>query len=356
MFVKNKIYNGKDGTQIGYQSSDSVITTDTPPGITAFRFAAGNPSWPPVFYPGFSGSLQEIRYWNTQLSESVFNDHVMNPLSIEGNSINSSPNELFFRAPLGSELDNSPLTSKFSIHPKATGSWATTSSFIPFHTPDYSSPYTQTFLPNTEYYFLDQPISGIKNRITDKVRFENNVVPNGDTLSPFRRVTQQTEASASYTENINLLEATFSPQNQINDDIIGQLGYFNLGDYIGDPRQRSSSLDYYPDLNNLSEDYFEKYLKNYDLVDFVRLIKFFDNSLFKMIKDFIPARTSLASGINIKQHLLERNKYPQPQLGIDTVVAKYPKSGSIIYNEPISKQKFINIWYNNASMERLCCF
>jgi hypothetical protein len=33
-----------------------------------------------------------------------------------------------------------------------------------------------------------------------------------------------------------------------------------------------------------------------------------------MIKDFIPARTSLASGIVIKQHLLERNKYPQPQV------------------------------------------
>ena len=33
-----------------------------------------------------------------------------------------------------------------------------------------------------------------------------------------------------------------------------------------------------------------------------------------MIKDFVPARTSLASGLVIKQHLLERNKYPQPQV------------------------------------------
>jgi len=41
-------------------------------------------------------------------------------------------------------------------------------------------------------------------------------------------------------------------------------------------------------------------------------MKFFDNSLFKMIKDFVPARTSLASGVVIKQHLLERNRYPQP--------------------------------------------
>jgi len=33
-----------------------------------------------------------------------------------------------------------------------------------------------------------------------------------------------------------------------------------------------------------------------------------------MIKDFVPARTSLTSGIVIKQHILERNKYPQPKL------------------------------------------
>ena len=92
------------------------------------------------------------------------------------------------------------------------------------------------------------------------------------------------------------------------------MGHFNIGDYIGDPRQRSSRSIIYPDLNNLSEDYFKKYIKQYDLVDFVRLIKFFDNSLFKMIKDFIPARTSLASGLVIKQHLLERDKYPQPQV------------------------------------------
>jgi hypothetical protein len=41
--------------------------------------------------------------------------------------------------------------------------------------------------------------------------------------------------------------------------------------------------------------------------------------LFKMIRDFVPARTSLASGIVIKQHLLERNKYPQPQIELENL-------------------------------------
>ena len=262
----------------------------------------------PRNFSGFSGSLQEIRYYTTQISQSVFKDYIMNPLSFEGNGVNSAPDQLIFRAALGSELD---ITTTSSIHPKVTGSWATTSSFI--SDSNFSFPSTPTYLKNTEYFFLDQPAVGIKNRITDKIRSENSTIP-GNTLSPIKSLSQTVEASASYTPNINYLEVAFSPQNQINDDIIAQMGHFNIGDYIGDPRQRSSNAVIYPDLNNLSEEYFKKYIKQYDLVDFVRLIKFFDNSLFKMIKDFIPARTSLASGLVVKQHLLERNKYPQPQV------------------------------------------
>jgi hypothetical protein len=70
----------------------------------------------------------------------------------------------------------------------------------------------------------------------------------------------------------------------------------------------------YPDLDRLRDAYFEKYIIAMMLVDFVRLIKFFDNSLFKMIKDFTPARTSLASGVVVKQHILERNRQRPAQV------------------------------------------
>jgi hypothetical protein len=302
LHAANKIYNGNDGTSIGYITS-SAINSGTWSTPTKAYFATSST------HEGFSGSLQEIRYYNQQISESVFKDYTMNPLSFEGNGINSAPNQLIFRAALGSELD---ITTSSSIHPKITGSYSNyTQSFS-----NYSSFYfnsTPSYSKNTEYFFLDQPAVGIKNRITDKIRSESNTLPSGSVLSPIRSLSQTIEASASYTPNVNYLEVAFSPQNQINDDIIGQLGHFNIGDYIGDPAQRFTGNNY-PDLNNLSEEYFKKYIKQYDLVDFVRLIKFFDNSLFKMVKDFIPTRTSLASGLVVKQHLLERNKYPQPQV------------------------------------------
>ena len=347
LFAANKIYNGNDGTQIGFKASSSITDSSASgswiSGSTshfADNFTAGST------YQNFSGSMQEIRYYNVALGTTRFYDYTMNPLSTEGNTVNSSPNELTFRAALASEgltsLENEIIT-QFgdfittqdgsiyiteqaggdiegnSIHPKVTGSWTPIPSFATSST--YNFDEGALFSPNREYFFLDQFPAGIKNRITDKVRFEDNALPaGGDSLSPFVRVTQNTEASASYTENINYLEVAFSPQNEINDDIISQIGYFNIGDYIGDPRQRSSSAQIYPDLNALSEDYFKKYTHNYDLTDFIRLIKFFDNSLFKMIKDFVPARTSLASGLVIKQHLLERNKYPQPQVSYENKI------------------------------------
>ena len=307
LYAGNKIYNGKDGTTIGYFSSSKAPADGWGvAGGTSF-FAKSRSG-----YSNFSGSLQEIRYYAPTINENVFKDYVMNPLSFEGNSTNSAPNELIFRADLGSELDISNILTGTSIHPKVTGSWDITSSFA--NNSNYIFNDTASYKLNRETFFLDQPAVGIKNRINDKIRFEDNVIPSGNTLSALRRIVQETENSSSYTNSINYLEAAFSPQNQINDDIIGQMGHFNIGDYVGDPRQRFEKDNKYKDLNNLSEEYFKKYIKNYDLKDFIRLIKFFDNSLFKMIKDFIPARTSLASGLVIKQHLLERNKYPQPEV------------------------------------------
>ena len=332
LYSGNKMYEGgENGTSIGFLASSSLFISDVSFKIPSTTYFGSGPiTVGTKVYNKFSGSFQEIRYYSKPINESVFKDFIMNPSSIEGNTLNSGADQLAFRLPLGNEL----YTRLNSIHPKVTGSWVTTSSF-PFNE---SAAYTSsipTFVPNTEYFYYDQPIAGIKNAIADKIRVENNVIPEGDILSPFMSLSQQANISQSYTANTNLLEVAFSPQDEVNDDINSSLGYFNIGEYIGDPRLRSSSAESYPSLDALRDSYFQKYTKNYNLVDFVRLIKFFDNSLFKMIKDFVPARTSLASGIVIKQHVLERNKYPQPQVDTNSTIAKYAKSGSIIWNEPI---------------------
>jgi hypothetical protein len=337
LYAKNKIYIGEDASYIGFQASSSIQEVNTLwAGATTSTFASGSNEY-------FSGSLQEIRYYKPALSESVFNDYVQNPLSSEGNTLNSSPLDLAFRASLGAELNSGSLE---SVHPKITGSWIVTQSFA--SDSDFAYNTTPIFVPNTEYIFLDQPAAGIRNRITDKVRIGNQILPEGSNqvLSQYVSIEQQTPLSQSFTPDVNSIEAAFSPQNEINDDIIEQIGYFNLGEKIGDNRYnfytRSTNSDYnsftrneevpyrtdYQDLTQFSREYFEKYTSNYDVFDYVRLIKFFDNSLFKMIKDFVPAKSSLSSGVVIKQHLLERSRYPHVKVNPTTKIARVQGTGS----------------------------
>jgi hypothetical protein len=266
----------------------------------------------------FTGSFQEIRYYTQPLSSEDFDDYVMNSNSIESSEF------LAFRASLGGEL----YTSSISIHPKITGSWALTSSFASNSIFNISS--GGKYVPNTEIHYYDQVPAGIQNAISQKVHQQNivlpyssndNNIPNNNVLSPFISVQQSPSVSQSYTRDIDYVEVGFSPQNEINEDINDELGYFNIGEFIGDPRQVSSSAVSYPDLDALRDSYFRKYTKDYQEWDYIRLIQFFDNSLFKTVSDWVPARASLAAGIIIKQHLLERNKYPVPQAEISTSIA-----------------------------------
>jgi hypothetical protein len=318
LYAGDKLYyDGYDGNQIGFLKSSSVTSINHDWSSSAFIYFSYPADIKGAQYSYFTGSLQEIRFWSKTGSVEAFKDFIMNPSSIDyWDEENKYADYLAFRLPLGNEL----YTEASSSHPKITGSWATTSSFQSnvFGTNNASFNIQNTFLPNIESFFYNQPIAGIKNRVTDKIQIVSSSYPwtnisknPGTVLSQYRSLEQTYPSLGSETPDINLLEVAFSPQNEINNDIVSSLGYFNIGEYIGDPRQITSSN--YPDLNKLSNDFFQKYFASYDLFDYIRLIKYFDNSLFKMIQDFVPARTSLASGVVIKQHLLERNKYPQPQ-------------------------------------------
>jgi hypothetical protein len=317
IFAKNKIYSGYDGKQMGFEASASVSSSNWyPTDQTLFLSHPGSLTLFGKTYRPFSGSFQELRLYKTKLNESVFDDFVMNPHSIEGNELegDNSYNSLIFRAPLGSVLESNLSASRISIHPSIniTQSFGATTSSI------YTLSGFYTFIPNREVYYYDQFPAGIKNIISNKVSHDNTIVPEGDTLSPYISIQQNYPISESYTRDVNYVEVGFSPQNEINEDIISQLGYFNIGNYIGDPRQLvNKKTNQYVDFNKLRDDYFKKYNRPFALGDYIRLIKYFDNSLFKLIKDFVPARTSLATGVIIKQHLLERNRYSPAQVDFE---------------------------------------
>jgi hypothetical protein len=151
-------------------------------------------------------------------------------------------------------------------------------------------------------------------------------------------------ATLQYYQNDNRLNSTnievgFSIADILNDNITSSLGYFNIDNLIGNPNDQYSSS--YAPLVSASNAYFSSYTQPHSVWEYIRLIKYFNNSLFKTIKDFVPARTNLRSGIVVKQHLLERNKYPQPQVSWEDVTL----SGSVYSQQkwdPVSQSLYMS--------------
>ena len=132
------------------------------------------------------------------------------------------------------------------------------------------------------------------------------------------------------------LEIGFSPSDKVNNEITSSLGVFNIDQLVGSPGYMYSSS--YEPLVSASNAYFSSYTQPNSVWEYIRLLKFYNNSLFKLIKDFVPARANVSTGIIVKSHMLERNKYArhEPQLtfndysqSIDILEVSADNGGSI---------------------------
>ena len=223
------------------------------------------------------------------------------------------------------------LTSTFGIPSKTYYTIGSES----FYTPTGSS-ITASIL-NVKEFGGSNKSKLIKGYNTDKVRIITNVIT-GSILHPELSLqTFPTASSAFIDDDLHYIDISFSPQTQIDTYISKSISSNNptwsLDNYIGDPRQQYTSS--YPDLDDQRKLYFETGVSGFNpftasLLDyngFIRLIEYFDNSLFKMLADFVPERASLSTGITINSPVLERNKavYSVPNVYTQSInEAEYP--------------------------------
>ena len=160
----------------------------------------------------------------------------------------------------------------------------------------------------------------------DKIRIVSNNIT-GSVLSPHISLQQSPTSSTIFrTNDLHYLDISFSPQDKIDiftsASITATNPTWSMDDFIGDPRYQYNSS--YPTLEVERAKYLSPLTASIipysgssasgsigatDYSSFIRLIQFFDNSLFKMLKDYVPARTSLSTGITISSPILERNKW-----------------------------------------------
>jgi hypothetical protein len=105
----------------------------------------------------------------------------------------------------------------------------------------------------------------------------------------------------------NKLGVYFSPTDVINEDIIYTFADFNFDDQVGDPRDEFEHN--YRGLRGIKYDYFKRYRGGHNnFFDYFRILDFYDDSVFEVLKQFLPARANSDLGNLIEPNILERNK------------------------------------------------
>ncbi len=297
---RSYIGTNKYGTALIYSSSAAGAslnnTNSTIPGATN----------------RLNGYVNEYRVWNKILDLEVYENHILAPTSFQGPQDDlivgstSSYDTLKVRHTFGADgkkFDASVTTSIASSHPNqlSTVANATLTGF--------GSNTSSYWIPQTETHYLEVVDGGPTRKVGNKIRIETTVVS----------ASNQVQTNSSVLDSLQDLQPTdsprvgvyFSPTDEVDEDINEQFGGLNLDDYIGDPE------DYYRDeysrLARTRHNYFKKYQKRNNTQGFIRLIQNYDSSLFQLVKQFVPERALLHTGLVVESHVLHRNKIANKQ-------------------------------------------
>ena len=183
--------------------------------------------------------------------------------------------------------------------------------------------------PGTDDFFGPTPFLS-QSKVAIRLDNTGSIVT-GSALSAFSSVVNK---NSTYSNDSHEVHVGFNINSDTNKVIRNRTtGSFNIDDYIGDPRIESDAN--YDSLNIVSKKILGEDITWEDMTSawedsnfnwnddlafnrspngFIRLLKFFDNSLFKQIKDFLPARTVTATGLIIEPHVLNRSKITAPSV------------------------------------------
>lgn len=277
-------------------------------------------------YSNFSGSLQEFRFWMKPLTESAFNNHVLNPMAIDGNTYTSSYNDLIVRYSLGADLKTYALsdgTAILSSHPNQEitrpfennrSTFATASGFNGLVDFIDDQETVATIVPNYVGMCVDP----------DKIRIQENTL--GSNLS----VNNSAEIAIAAENDQNRVSIQMAPVDQLNIDMEHQLGGIDFNDLVGDPRAKYNT--YYDDVIFYDEHYWKKHFGAFKYNEFFKLIRYYDDTVLCQMKKNVPGRNKPDFNIAIEPHILER-----PRLAMHR-----PERESLHYEGSASARVFLN--------------
>jgi hypothetical protein len=243
------------------------------------------------------GELQEFRLWKEPLDNSAFENHTKAPGAYDANNspgvnLNTTYDELIYRLPLNQKINHTTTTTLQGVQPVSS---SISSSFASWTN---DTPYSDL----EETYYYDGISIGAGTFDDNKVRVEsNNLIGTLDLKTRAER--SQFDGAPLDSKKLGVY---YSPQTMINEDIIAQLGFTSLDNYIGDPGDQDSNS--YPDLVRVAKDYWKKYFDKNDMNAYIKIFSLFDLSFFRQLDQLLPARVDKITGLLIQPNILERSK------------------------------------------------
>lgn len=260
----------------------------------------------------FSGSVQELRFWNVVLNDGIIDNHALAPTSFQGNDqdsysgTTSSYDDLAFRLTLGSDAKKVNYLATASIsssHPNQTLNYFTSGSPKKGAFANFA---VSSSVPIVETHFLEWPDLGANRTVSNKIRIDSTFVAGNNQL--YRNSSVVRSLGDNNPPDSSRLGVYLSPTNEVDQDIAEQFGGLSIDDFIGDPAYRE--LVNYPGLEHLKYQYTKKYSRRNNAQAYIRLLASFDASLFQLIKKLVPYRANTQVGLVIEPTILDRSKLP----------------------------------------------
>lgn len=289
-----------------------------------------------------SGSLSELRTWNSYVSMSKFKQHTINYQSIVGNHITSSVDDIVYRYKFDENIVNwstNPASASLKLH-DANSTQGKDYSILIASQDNFN--YTTTMTEQTFYKL------GIKG--TDKLPNDNqtNLVPKmtiaGELSADADVLGEPTDASGQLERQFtNQFGRDMSYVNAIDAFVINQLPDFRIDDFIGDPDENNTET--YEDLLDLRKSLIGDTRVS---IDVGANIKSVEDLLTDEVKDTIelmtPAKTNFEMFYDVKNDTLFRSKLGK-NTSIQTQLNPNKAIGNIDAND--FDEPTINSFVNN---------
>ena len=280
----------------------------------------------------FIGQLDKILLWDSPITDDTYNDHSnnINSYSFTGSAI---PYEtLYFRMNFDYPQDFSGSNPFIIVNQNETYSSSISASAFNFGIVSFSSSVDNCVsTPHSTYPFQFKEISYNQTFTINSYgpnKFKNQKIKKTD-LTLVSRLDSDDRSTYSPNKFVspdsNQIGLFADPNDYKNKDIFRYLGNCGITSLLADPVQMFD--DKYTPLKNVRESYNKSGNKRVYYNEMQTLYKFyFDKSIFDTVKQLIPSRNVVFSGIIIEPTVLERPKYQYKRINSEASILEFTAS------------------------------